>query len=371
MVHYLHFIKIESFLDSWFKCVVFLSNQVVGLKGIARHLGDTMCKSTQRYREPHDMTSVPIDESMQDSSTHSSEDAPLCWICLDIGGDLMYPCKCPRTAHKRCLARWQLQSAGTRKETHCEFCDSTLPDWKSALTPEPQGKEAVVAPAVMNVNFDGKTYSFEVEPGPEGYAKFTESIRKAFNLPEDSELNITFTCDEPTVPELGSLLTLQGPGAYDAAVHCASLSAARRIGNQSHYPGTPIRTSSLPVDFERDSHESQHRSHTADEEHPEGILLRNQSSSALYSSQYYTNELTTSRVVNPFQPHTPSPNIHRHVSMPGPHDVAMQEAQDRMAEAEIRDSQSAAGNHKRRFSGRLSRKVRNLLEMFGNGPTVQ
>lgn len=27
----------------------------------------------------------------------------------------------------------------------------------------------------------------------------------------------------------GSLLTLQGAGAYDAAVHCASVSAARRI----------------------------------------------------------------------------------------------------------------------------------------------
>lgn len=31
------------------------------------------------------------------------------------------------------------------------------------------------------------------------------------------------------VPAAGSLLTLQGAGAYDAAVHCASVSAARRI----------------------------------------------------------------------------------------------------------------------------------------------
>ena len=54
----------------------------------------------------------------------------------------------------------------------------------------------------MNVNFDGRTYSFEVRPGPDGYKQFTEAIRKAFNLPDDSELNITFTCDEPVaVPE--------------------------------------------------------------------------------------------------------------------------------------------------------------------------
>ena len=50
----------------------------------------------------------------------------------------------------------------------------------------------------MNVNFDGRTYSFEVKPGPDGYRDFTQAIRRAFNLPEDSELNITFTCDEPS-----------------------------------------------------------------------------------------------------------------------------------------------------------------------------
>lgn len=90
------------------------------------------------------------------------------------------------------------------------------------------------APAVMNVNFDGRTYSFEVKPGPDGYSQFTEAIRRAFSLPEDSELNITFTCDEPTAAaEAGTLLTLQGAGAYDAAVHCASVSAARRLGGPS------------------------------------------------------------------------------------------------------------------------------------------
>lgn len=155
-----------------------------------------------------------------------SEDCPVCWICLDSTGTLMFPCKCPRTAHSKCLARWQLQSAGSRKETHCEFCDARLPDWKGTLTPQCGAN----APAVMNVNFDGRTYSFEVKPGPDGYRQFTEAIRRAFTLPDDSELNITFTCDEPTTAvDNGSLLTLQGSGAYDAAVHCASVSAARRL----------------------------------------------------------------------------------------------------------------------------------------------
>lgn len=173
---------------------------------------------------------------------------------------------------------------------------------------------------------------WQVKPGPEGYRQFTESIRRAFSLPDDSELNITFTCDEPTtgdarsdparvhqpgaqhtqsrrarlraggrgrqgpgegeaqgcrgdaglcsaalcprlpraparpllrpartpggqltrlftlapplVPaavDTGSLLTLQGSGAYDAAVHCASVSAARRLSS----PGMSRTTSAM------------------------------------------------------------------------------------------------------------------------------
>lgn len=36
----------------------------------------------------------------------------------------------------------------------------------------------------------------------QGYHEFTESIRRAFSLPSDSELNITFTCDEPSSGEV-------------------------------------------------------------------------------------------------------------------------------------------------------------------------
>uniref|UniRef100_A0A383V3F1 RING-CH-type domain-containing protein n=1 Tax=Tetradesmus obliquus TaxID=3088 RepID=A0A383V3F1_TETOB len=154
----------------------------------------------------------------------ADDDLPICWICLghsEPDRPLTHPCRCPSWCHATCVARWQLQSAGTRREKLCDFCSCELPDWKSVLTPTP----APTAPAVMNVNFDNKTYSFQVLPGADGYRQFTEAIRKAFHLPDDSELNITFTCDEPSS---GSLLTLSGPGAYDAAVHCASVSAARR-----------------------------------------------------------------------------------------------------------------------------------------------
>lgn len=46
-----------------------------------------------------------------------AEDLPICWICLDgpsIDRPLMHPCRCPSFVHSSCIARWQLQSAGTR-----------------------------------------------------------------------------------------------------------------------------------------------------------------------------------------------------------------------------------------------------------------
>jgi hypothetical protein len=46
--------------------------------------------------------------------------------------------------------------------------------------------------------------SFEVQAGPDGYRRFTSAIRSAFALPEDSELNITFTCDAPDEPATGA-----------------------------------------------------------------------------------------------------------------------------------------------------------------------
>lgn len=46
-------------------------------------------------------------------------------------------------------------------------------------------------------------------------------------------MHVLLCCAAPApLVHQGSLLTLQGAGAYDAAVHCASVSAARRILSQ-------------------------------------------------------------------------------------------------------------------------------------------
>jgi len=71
------------------------------------------------------------------SSPPEAEALDVCWICLDDDqAELFSPCTCPRKAHAKCLARWQLQQAGRPEETHCRFCASQLADWKVHLTPD-------------------------------------------------------------------------------------------------------------------------------------------------------------------------------------------------------------------------------------------
>ena len=84
-----------------------------------------------------------------------------------------------------------------RERACCHGTFSSLP----AVT-HSQVARVDAPPRLQNVNFDGQTYSFEVKPGPDGYRRFTDAIRRAFTLPEDSELNITFTCDEPGIGAL-------------------------------------------------------------------------------------------------------------------------------------------------------------------------
>ncbi|GAX76000.1 hypothetical protein CEUSTIGMA_g3443.t1 [Chlamydomonas eustigma] len=184
-------------------------------------------------------TAINVSSCRVESITSKKQDeveVEACWICLEgpttTAGLLSHPCRCPRQCHAGCIARWQLQNAGTRREKQCEFCGEELPSWQDAMMP-PSGCSA---PAIMNVNFNNAVHSFEVHPGPEGYVAFTSAIRHAFSLPSDSDLNITFTCDDPIS---GLMLSLQGAGAYDAAVHCAAISAARRTLASGPQPSAP------------------------------------------------------------------------------------------------------------------------------------
>ncbi|KAI8471650.1 MAG: hypothetical protein J3K34DRAFT_227780 [Monoraphidium minutum] len=157
-------------------------------------------------------------------------DAEQCWICLDDAAEdgsmqLLSPCKCPRKVHPQCLARWQLQQAGRHEEKQCRFCNTTLADWKANLTPKDLAPEVSKVQPIMVVYFEGQIHRIPVKQGPDGLQEFQSTIRDLFRLPEDVDISLTFGCKEPMS---GQHLKLEGVGAFDAAVHCASVAAADR-----------------------------------------------------------------------------------------------------------------------------------------------
>jgi hypothetical protein len=73
---------------------------------------------------------------MIEQGSKEDDDVECCWICLDHKIDedvnpLYSPCKCPRLAHKFCIAKWQLTSG----KTHCAFCDKRYDHWKQLTSP--------------------------------------------------------------------------------------------------------------------------------------------------------------------------------------------------------------------------------------------
>ncbi|PNH05678.1 hypothetical protein TSOC_008028 [Tetrabaena socialis] len=163
----------------------------------------------------------------------------VCWICLDDTKDrdpLFSPCSCPRRVHPRCLARWQLQQAGRLEETNCRFCHCDLADWKVSLTPDNLKPDVQRVQPIMVVYFEGQIHRIPVKQGPDGLTEFTLRIRELFRLPEDVDISLTFGCKEPLS---GQHLKLEGIGAFDAAVHCASVAAAERQHKLKSEGGAP------------------------------------------------------------------------------------------------------------------------------------
>ena len=110
------------------------------------------------------------------------------------------------------------QQKNRSEERVCRFCHTELRDWKPVMT---RAAGAKVVTPYMRVSFNGRTYKVQVQPGPEGAAAFERQIRSLLQLPEGLEFDVIFHC---RAPGTGDKLQLQGLNAFDAAVHCASLS---------------------------------------------------------------------------------------------------------------------------------------------------
>lgn len=175
----------------------------------------------------------------------------MCWICLEPGtvhNDLRQPCQCPRYVHTRCLARWQLQSAGKEEETHCRFCKATLPDWRTSYPARQQN----LATPVLTVTCKGRTHRLTARPGPEGCEEFKTQLQQIFGISTDMSFSITFNIK---TPQAGGRLQLHGLACYDAAFYCAAVTAGcraeQRRNRQSTSPGQEGQSSqaasSLPT----------------------------------------------------------------------------------------------------------------------------
>lgn len=182
-----------------------------------RHDGENVA----RIEHFHDDREVKFEEYY---SNDSGQD--ICWICHEDGSrySLEKICSCSwLRVHRNCLARWQLQQAGKIEEKKCRFCGEVLPDWREAHGHLPK------AQPVMTVVHDNVMHQVVVEPGEYGQRKFQEDIRRIFGLQDDDAIQLTFGC---RIPECGQEVTLEGWDSYDAAVHCASLSAGQREKRQ-------------------------------------------------------------------------------------------------------------------------------------------
>lgn len=173
-------------------------------------------------------------------------EAPCCWICLSSeetssSGDLQHLCKCPasRVAHRRCLAKWQLISAGKSEEHSCRFCEAVYPSWKESLTP------ANLKPAipVVSVHYNGVCYRLRVKPGPDGFDSFQRQLQRITGLSVLDCMQITFQCRSP---DTAQELNFKGITAFDAAIHCASISAAERMATVKEHQLSSNTTEALP-----------------------------------------------------------------------------------------------------------------------------
>jgi hypothetical protein len=78
----------------------------------------------------------------------------------------------------------------------------------------------------MSIHFNESTYWLQVHPGEDGLERFKGDVRKLLGLTDDQAFDITFECK---VPGSGSRMELRGLSAFDAAVYCASITAAERV----------------------------------------------------------------------------------------------------------------------------------------------
>jgi len=77
----------------------------------------------------------------------------------------------------------------------------------------------------MAVVYGEVVHKIPVRPGPEGIAEFKAKVKSLFGFPPDLDFEVTFECKDPASEEK---VLLKGLKCFEAATHCAAVSAAKR-----------------------------------------------------------------------------------------------------------------------------------------------
>ncbi len=99
-----------------------------------------------------------------------------------------------------------------RKETVCDFCHCTLPDWQRVFTPACGMSDT----AILQLTLLGQDHTYEVLPGPAGYQNLQRAMRMAHALPPNTLILTSFTGDDPTE---GTVFALSNTKLQNAAAN--------------------------------------------------------------------------------------------------------------------------------------------------------
>jgi hypothetical protein len=80
----------------------------------------------------------------------------------------------------------------------------------------------------MGIKHAGQTYLVDVHPGKAGREKFVSEVRKRLNISPEQTFDVSFDCFLPSNSAFCTRTELKGMDAYDAAVFCATVTAAAR-----------------------------------------------------------------------------------------------------------------------------------------------
>lgn len=158
-----------------------------------------------------------------------------CWICfestqVDDINPLYMPCKCPRIAHKFCIAKWQL----TSRKQYCGFCNTQYDDWKSLTYPSVLQPYYNI-PSSIKFAFHVKSneYKIPIQTHPSINVKV---VMETFNMLIGTQYtNVNFVSCKVRDPFTKDIIIVHGKDGLESTVHFVLIGKAyeRYLSNRT------------------------------------------------------------------------------------------------------------------------------------------